>query len=55
MSSEFLAGVGYPQPFADLVVELCASAAREVCILSPRLDHAAFATLGAIALQPLGK
>lgn len=42
MSNEYLAGVGYPQPFSDLVVELCGSAAREVCILSPRLDHAAF-------------
>jgi hypothetical protein len=42
MSNEFLAGVAYPHPFDDLVVELCSSAAREICILSPRLDHAAF-------------
>jgi hypothetical protein len=42
MANEFLAGVDYPHPFDDLAVELCSSAAREVCILSPRLDHTAF-------------
>lgn len=42
MSNEFLSGVSYPRPFDDLAVELCGSAAREVCILSPRLDHAVF-------------
>ena len=42
MSNDFLAGVEYPHPFAELAVELCSSAARQVCILSPRLDHAAF-------------
>jgi hypothetical protein len=42
MSSEFLAGVKYPHPFAELAVELCSSAAREVCILSPTLDHEVF-------------
>ncbi|MEE4144779.1 MAG: hypothetical protein V2I26_08270 [Halieaceae bacterium] len=42
MSNEFLAGVAYPQPFDELAVALCSSAARQVCILSPRLDHAAF-------------
>ena len=42
MSSEFLASVAYPHPFDELAVELCGSAAREVCILSPTLDHAAF-------------
>lgn len=42
MSNEFLTGVEYPHPFAELAVELCSSAARQVCILSPRLDHAAF-------------
>jgi len=42
MSSEFLTGVKYPHPFDELAVELCGSAARQVCILSPRLDHEAF-------------
>jgi hypothetical protein len=42
MSSEFLTGVEYPHPFDDLVVELCGSAAREICILSPNLDHQVF-------------
>jgi hypothetical protein len=42
MSNEFLTGIHYPQPFAELAIELCSSAAREVRILSPRLDHAAF-------------
>jgi hypothetical protein len=42
MSNEFLAGVHYPEPFAEILVELCSSAARQVSILSPRLDHAVF-------------
>ncbi|MDH4041540.1 MAG: hypothetical protein OEW92_11785 [Gammaproteobacteria bacterium] len=42
MSNEFLAGVKYPHPFDELAVELCGSAAREVCILSPALDPEAF-------------
>ena len=42
MSSEFLTGVEYPHPFDDLAVELCSSAAREICILSPKLDHLVF-------------
>lgn len=42
MSNEFLTGVEYPHPFDELAVELCSSAAREICILSPRLDHQAF-------------
>jgi hypothetical protein len=42
MSNEFLAGVAYPHPFDELAVELCSSAARQVCILSPGLDHSAF-------------
>ncbi len=42
MSNEFLTGVTYPHPFDDLAVELCGSAARQVCILSPNLDHAVF-------------
>ena len=42
MSNEFLTGVEYPHPFDDLAVELCSSAAREICILSPRLDHQVF-------------
>lgn len=42
MSNEFLTGVNYPQPFDELLVELCSDAAREICILSPRLDHTVF-------------
>ena len=42
MSNEFLTGVEYPHPFDDLAVELCSSAAREICILSPKLDHQVF-------------
>ena len=40
--SEFIQGVAYPHPFDDLAVALCQTAARYVCILSPRLDAAAF-------------
>ncbi len=39
---QFVTGVHYPQPFDRLAVELARSASRQVCILSPRLDHAAF-------------
>ena len=42
MSNEFLSGVEYPHPCDDLAVELCSSAAREICILSPKLDHQVF-------------
>ena len=42
--NEFPKGIEYPHPFDDLVVELCTSASRYVCILSPRLDHAVFDT-----------
>ena len=38
----FVTGVEYPHPFDELAVELCNSAARYICILSPRLDHEAF-------------
>jgi hypothetical protein len=38
----FVTGVEYPHPFAEMAVELCKSASRYVCILSPRLDHEAF-------------
>ena len=41
-SNEFLSGVNYPHPFAELAVELCDSALRRIYILSPRLDHAVF-------------
>jgi hypothetical protein len=42
MSSEFLTGVEYPHPFDELVVALCDSASRQLCVLSPTLDHAVF-------------
>ncbi|MDX1736153.1 MAG: hypothetical protein R3228_17385 [Halioglobus sp.] len=52
---EFVTGIDYPQPFDDYVIDLCATASRYVCILSPTLDHAVFdseelvATLSALA------
>jgi len=42
MSTDYLTGVEYPKPFDELAVALCRSAAREVCILSPQLDHEVF-------------
>ena len=38
----FKNGVEYPHPFDTLAVALCSTAARNVCILSPGLDHDAF-------------
>ncbi len=34
--------VGYPEPFAQLAVELCESALRQVAVLSPALDPQVF-------------
>ena len=42
MSTDQLTGVEYPHPFDELVVTMCRSATREICILSPQLDHAVF-------------
>ena len=43
MSNEtFVSGVAYPHPFDELAVELCASASRSICILSPELDRDVF-------------
>ncbi|AQA18886.1 hypothetical protein BST95_12200 [Halioglobus japonicus] len=44
MSSDdsFISGVAYPQPFAELAIELAESASRYLHILSPALDHDAF-------------
>ena len=39
---QFYSGVHYPAPFDDLAVELVRSASRQICILSPSLDHAVF-------------
>ncbi|RLA49585.1 MAG: hypothetical protein DRQ97_00155 [Gammaproteobacteria bacterium] len=44
MRKDFVTGVEYPHPFAEMAVNLCRSASRYICILSPRLDHAAFDT-----------
>ena len=44
MSNDSLMSVSYPHPFDELAVELCSSAAREVCILSPGLDPMVFDT-----------
>jgi len=32
----------YPHPFAELTIDLCNSARRHICILSPQLDHEVF-------------
>ena len=37
-------GVTYPQPLAELTLRLCASATRNIRIISPRLDHLVFDT-----------
>ena len=43
MSKEmFVTGIEYPSPFDHYVVELCRGASRQICILSPCLEHAAF-------------
>ena len=41
-NEEFLSAVEYPHPFDELAVQLCDSASRYICILSPALDHEAF-------------
>lgn len=41
-NDEFVTGISYPQPFDEYAVSLCQSAARNICILSPQLDPAAF-------------
>ncbi len=41
-NNEFASGVVYPIPFANYAVALCDQASRNICILSPQLDHAAF-------------
>ncbi|QIB64076.1 GNAT family N-acetyltransferase [Kineobactrum salinum] len=35
-------GIAYPHPFDDCALALCAAARRELCILSPALDHRVF-------------
>ena len=35
-------GVGYPGPFGEFAIKLCASASRYIRIVSPQLDHAVF-------------
>jgi hypothetical protein len=41
-NKEFVTAIDYPQPFDEYAVELCRSASRYICIMSPDLDHAAF-------------
>ena len=41
-AGRFVSGVAYPQPFDEFAVALCADAARQLCILSPSLDHRVF-------------
>lgn len=41
-SADYLSGIAYPHPFDDYAVDLCKSASRYICILSPALDHAVF-------------
>ncbi|WP_162300032.1 GNAT family N-acetyltransferase [Kineobactrum sediminis] len=38
----YVTRISYPQPFSDYAVTLCESANRELCILSPALDHRVF-------------
>lgn len=38
----YASGIEYPQPFADWATALVTDASREICILSPDLDHRAF-------------
>jgi hypothetical protein len=55
-TSGFLTGVEYPHPFDELAVELCQGAGRNICILSPCLEHAAFDNSGlADALSTLAR
>ena len=35
-------GIAYPHPFAEWAIALTADASREICILSPDLDHRVF-------------
>jgi predicted GNAT family N-acyltransferase len=42
LGRDYTGGIDYPHPFADWAVALTADAAREICILSPNLDHRAF-------------
>ena len=39
---QFISGVHYPAPFDELAVELVRTASRQICILSPSLDHVVF-------------
>lgn len=41
-NKDFVTAIEYPHPFDDYAVELCLSASRYICIMSPDLDHAAF-------------
>jgi hypothetical protein len=41
-NNEFVTGIAYPQPFGEYAVDLCQTALRYICIMSPDLDHAAF-------------
>ncbi|MDO8861868.1 GNAT family N-acetyltransferase [Haliea sp. E1-2-M8] len=38
----YTSGIEYPHPFAEWATALTADASREICILSPDLDHRAF-------------
>ncbi|MAT92817.1 MAG: hypothetical protein CME59_09465 [Halioglobus sp.] len=52
----FVTGLEYPRPFDEYAVRLAQSATRYLCILSPRLDHAAFDTAAlADALSALAR
>lgn len=52
----FVTGLEYPRPFDEYAIRLAQSASRYLCILSPRLDHAAFDTTAlADALSALAR
>lgn len=52
----YTSGIEYPQPFADWATALATDASREICILSPDLDHRVFDDRGlAEALSALAR
>lgn len=42
LGKDYTGGIDYPHPFAEWAAALTADASREICILSPNLDHPAF-------------
>ncbi|MCB1841512.1 MAG: hypothetical protein KDI09_00990 [Halioglobus sp.] len=54
--TDYINGIAFPQPFGAYATALCATARRQVCILSPALERAAFDNEGlAEALSALAR